>query len=78
MILSETEEGGAHQVAEKICREVESRARFPDGRGGEVRVTVSIGLALFPADAADKSSLVAAADSALYRAKSAGKNRVCR
>jgi diguanylate cyclase (GGDEF)-like protein len=39
---------------------------------------ISIGVAAFPADASDAKSLFQRADEALYRAKSAGKNRVCR
>ncbi len=64
-------------MAGKLCRDVEGRAAFPDGRVGRVQCTVSVGLALFPRDAADESALVARADSALYRAKESGKNRVC-
>ena len=40
------------------------------------KVTVSIGVASFPLDADSKNGLIEAADSALYRAKRAGKNRV--
>jgi diguanylate cyclase len=38
-------------------------------------VTVSAGLAAWPADARDGDTLRRAADEALYRAKAAGKNR---
>jgi diguanylate cyclase (GGDEF)-like protein len=40
-------------------------------------VTVSIGVASFPDDSKDPIELVEMADSALYRAKRAGRNRVC-
>ena len=41
------------------------------------KVTLSIGVATFPADANNKDGLIEAADSALYRAKQSGRNRVC-
>lgn len=40
-------------------------------------VTISIGVASFPADSSDPIELVEIADSALYRAKREGRNRVC-
>jgi diguanylate cyclase (GGDEF)-like protein len=41
------------------------------------RITISIGVAAFPDDATDPIQLVELADSALYRAKRSGRNRVC-
>ena len=41
------------------------------------RVTVSVGVAVFPDHAAGAEDLVRAADEALYRAKNAGRDRVC-
>jgi diguanylate cyclase (GGDEF)-like protein len=40
-------------------------------------VTISIGVACFPGDSKDPIELVEMADSALYRAKREGRNRVC-
>lgn len=45
---------------------------------GPVPVTVSVGVAELPADAADAATLLAAADTALYRAKAAGRDCVVR
>jgi predicted signal transduction protein with EAL and GGDEF domain len=42
-----------------------------------VRVTVSGGVAAFPADGRSPSEIVRKADHALYRAKSTGRNKVC-
>ena len=52
-------------------------ARFPlpgNPKGG--RVTISAGLATYPADATDAAQLVRHADRAMYVAKSGGKNQV--
>lgn len=45
-------------------------------RGGTARVTVSIGVAAWPADALTVASLLDIADARLYDAKRAGRNRV--
>ncbi len=47
---------------------------------GELRthhITISIGVAAFPEDARDPIELIEQADTALYRAKRSGRNRVC-
>ena len=48
------------------------------GKGsGTHHVNISIGVACFPNDSSDPIELVEMADSALYRAKREGRNRVC-
>jgi diguanylate cyclase (GGDEF)-like protein len=42
----------------------------------EVKVTASVGVATFPYDGADASTLLRSADRALYASKRAGRNRV--
>ena len=50
---------------------------FPVGEGGApAHITVSIGIATWPAMAENMDDLVARADAALYVAKRAGKDRV--
>lgn len=48
--------------------------RFEMAGGRQVRLSCSMGVALYPAHAADPETLLAYADSAMYQAKRAGKN----
>lgn len=58
-----------------LCRVVaEIDQPVPLGNA-EVAVTVSVGVAMFPADGGDPALLTAQADSAMYRSKLAGGNR---
>ena len=76
VVLPQTDAHGAAQVAERIREAIEER-RIPSLSGGSpLTVTASFGVAEIPGSAADKATLIAAADAALYRAKRAGKNRV--
>jgi len=61
-------------VGERIRRAVEA-VRLPDAEG--LTLTVSIGVASAPVDAADAAGLIGAADRGLYRAKGQARNRVC-
>jgi len=51
--------------------------RGADGEQRKHHMTISVGVASFPTDASDPIQLVEKADSALYRAKRSGRNRVC-
>jgi diguanylate cyclase (GGDEF)-like protein len=73
--LPETDGAGAMQVAERIRGNIESAAFTLDGR--TARITISTGIALFPAHGRTLRELVARADRALYRAKEEGRNRIC-
>jgi diguanylate cyclase (GGDEF)-like protein len=64
----------ACEVGERIRRAVERQEFANDKR--PLPVTVSIGVASLPDHATSSDGLVSAADAALYRAKSLGKNRV--
>lgn len=75
IILPDTAAETAVGIAERL-RQAVADHRFPTEKGGTGRITVSIGTATFPADAADKNTLIAAADKALYAAKRAGRNQV--
>ncbi len=69
-------------AAERVRAAIEQH-RFSavrEGSGSEPkthRITISIGLAAYPDDARDPIELVELADSALYRAKRNGRNRIC-
>lgn len=72
--LLETEAAEAQAAAERIRHAVEDAVfRAYDER---LAVTVSIGIATFPAEAADAAELIERADAAMYQAKTAGRNRV--
>lgn len=76
IVLTETSSAGSTIFAERLVVTV---AQTPFDRGESQplgRVTVSIGVASYPEDAATKNELVKTADIALYRAKTAGKNQV--
>lgn len=67
-------------AAERIRSAIESQEFSVIRTGKPVEshhVTISIGIAAFPQDSSDPIELVEMADSALYRAKREGRNRVC-
>ena len=69
-----------HEVALKVAERIRSRIEahlFEAGRDGSLRLTISIGVATCPAHGTSRSALLEAADKAMYRAKSDGRNRVC-
>ncbi|MCS7463287.1 EAL domain-containing protein [Paenibacillus doosanensis] len=62
----------AHALAERVLHNIK-RPYFIEEN--ELYVTCSIGISLAPEHGTDRSSLLKAADTAMYTAKSAGKNR---
>ncbi|MCF3630783.1 sensor domain-containing diguanylate cyclase [Thalassospiraceae bacterium LMO-SO8] len=74
VVLPDTDLGTAADVAERLRRQIEE-AEFDMGDGTRISITVSIGVAVLgPGQSAE--DLVKAADTALYRAKQAGRNRI--
>src|SRR5437879_13526337 len=73
ILLSQTSAQHAVAVAEKLRKIVETW-QFP---GVPRRVTISAGIAAFPDHGTTRDELVRAADTGLYAAKQAGRNRVC-
>ena len=72
MILPATSKAGAQLVAERARAAIDARD-IPHAAG---RLSVSMGIATSPGDAAGAQELVRCADRALYGAKAAGKNQV--
>jgi len=73
IILPQTGIEGAMVAAERLRSAVESHA-FPLAQAGQI--TISLGVATFPADADTTTSLIQSADRSLYLAKQRGRNRV--
>jgi diguanylate cyclase (GGDEF)-like protein len=76
IVLVDTDHEVAQRIAERIRRTVEETF-FDGGRGGSLRLTVSIGVSTYPSHGTTRELLLDLADKAMYRAKSLGRNRVC-
>ncbi len=74
ILLPETPEVEAGKAAKRICEAI-AAARLPV-EGGEIAVTVSMGVASLDDEHEDINALIQTADKALYQAKEAGRNRV--
>jgi len=74
LMLCEVGSDGALQVANRIRIRVAQEAFGTEQE--PVRVTVSIGVAVFPEHGQAADAIVASADVALYRAKGSGRNQV--
>jgi len=75
IILIETDKDAVGFAAERIRRAIEEkRLRVYDE---ELKITVSIGISTYPYDGKEIGRLIDKADSALYEAKQAGRNKVC-
>jgi len=74
LLLPDTDKEGAGFVAERICSSI-ARQKI-EAYDEHTKVTVSIGVAAFPEDAAVTQHLIDKSDQALYRAKQKGRNRV--
>lgn len=72
IILPETRIDAATKVAERMRKTIESKTS-----SRTMPITVSLGIASWPADGVMKEEIIARADAALYRAKQAGRNRTC-
>ena len=71
VLLSETTLEGAGAVARKILAAVAQDCQIEQQ---QLRITPSLGISLYPQDGSDFGSLLKHADTAMYRAKEAGRN----
>ncbi|MEA3485837.1 MAG: sensor domain-containing diguanylate cyclase [Candidatus Aerophobetes bacterium] len=72
VILPETDDIQAFQVAERIRRKAAGNSFH-----NNAHLTLSIGIATYPQDAAQAQDLLKMADRAVYQAKQKGRNQIC-
>ncbi|MDH3355545.1 MAG: diguanylate cyclase [Chromatiales bacterium] len=77
VLLSDTDGTGAYAMAQTLMTEIH-RANYPHKNSSIAHhVTLSIGIStLVPSDRTSQNQLIKLADEALYRSKSAGRNRI--
>ncbi len=73
-ILIKTDQKGARKMAERLRKAIEAETFKTEW--GDLKVTLSIGIATFPDDAREKDHIIENADQALYYAKHSGRNQV--
>lgn len=76
VVLPDTDPEQARRIAESIRQAIEACQELEGEAVDLSRVTASVGVACFPAHAADAEGLFGRADDAMYAAKHAGRNRV--
>jgi diguanylate cyclase (GGDEF)-like protein len=74
LVLVGTTESGAMETAERVRRAVEESGT-DIGEPVPKKVTISLGVAVFPDDGGTAEELIERTDQALYRAKNGGRNR---
>jgi len=76
IIFPDTPVSSAREAANRL-REVVERREFPQASiNRTLRITISVGVSVYPRDGVTAADLVARADAALYFAKKSGKNQV--
>ena len=76
IMLQDTDEQLTQEIAERIRKNVEASEIFTSGNS--IKKTISIGYAIFPADSENLWQCIKYSDVAMYKAKTAGRNRVVR
>ena len=75
-VLKNTDLHGAYAYAERLRAAIERRGKLMSKRFHGHALTVSIGVALYTPEYMNYPELVHAADQAMYKAKSSGRNKV--
>ncbi len=75
IILPSLNKNKACKIADELRKRIEKTKIILRKR--KTHITVSIGVASFPADSSDAHELILKVDKAMYAAKQKGKNRVC-
>jgi diguanylate cyclase (GGDEF)-like protein len=77
VVMTAADKEQARRCAESLREAIEGAGFRVPGHPAPLNVSISGGVASFPADGESVSELIDAADAALYRAKHEGRNRVC-
>ncbi len=72
ILLEDSDRAGAKMMAERLRKQVESLTLQHNHE--KVRVTISIGISVYPVDGEGIQTLIDCADQALYHAKAGGRN----
>ncbi len=76
ILLRETGREAAREKMESLRAAIEQRPIVLADNVGDIRVTISAGIAVYPEDGQDAQALLSHADKRLFRAKQQGRNRV--
>jgi diguanylate cyclase (GGDEF)-like protein len=76
ILLPGTSEIEAVHTAERLRTVISAYTKFENNEGKSQQITVSVGVAVFPDHARTEEELFVKADTAMFRAKHRGKNRV--
>ncbi len=77
IIMQRTQKEEAGMIAERLRTEVRNFFALDTSLPKKLKLTISLGLAVFPSDSKNKNDLIRKADIALYTAKKTGKDKTC-
>lgn len=77
IVLPDTVVSGGLRVAGNIMNAIRDKKWMYAGFYPDKRITLSVGVVEYPADALVKEDIIKKADNAMYHAKKTGKNKIC-